>query len=167
MNPLALAFLPLAVSAMIGDPRVLDGDTLLLGGRKVEVFGIEAPDLYHQCRNREGHYACGLQAKVALAGLLAAAGVSCRLIEIDSHDRPVARCLAGSRDIGAEMVRRGFARARRGGWPDYRAEEAEARAAGRGLWAGQVDPALPLQGGTGPARRRGSVPPTGGPKPQG
>ena len=159
MNPLALAFLPLAVSALIGDPRVLDGDTLLLGGRKVEVFGIEAPDLHHRCRTRQGTYACGLEAKTALARLLAQPGVSCRLIEIDIFGRPVARCLAGGRDIGAEMVRRGLARARPGEGPDYRTEEAEARGAGLGLWAGQPGQALLPRGDT--------VAPRGRPEPGG
>jgi len=50
------------------------------------------------------------------------------------YGRTVARCLLGELDIEAEMVRRGLAWAFVKYSRDYVAQEAEARAAHRGIW---------------------------------
>ena len=55
-------------------------------------------------------------------------------------------CAVGGVDIGGELVSLGLAVTYRNA-PRYTGEEAEARAAGRGMWAGEfVDPALWRQG---------------------
>jgi endonuclease YncB( thermonuclease family) len=71
-----------------------------------------------------------------LQRLIGNAEVRCRTVERDQHDRHLAFCTAGGRDLNAEMVRSGYAFAYGG---DYRAEEAEARAAHRGLWSGEFE----------------------------
>ncbi len=76
------------------------------------------------------------------AALVGAASVQCHAEDRDRWGRIVARCRAGGRDLGAEIVRAGWARAARGATAGYAALEAEARAARRGAWQGAFeDPA--------------------------
>ena len=53
----------------------------------------------------------------------------------DRYGRALAVCKAGGSDLAAEMARRDLAVTYSG--DDYRPEEAEARAAERGLWGGE------------------------------
>ncbi len=62
------------------------------------------------------------------------------MVTHDHYARDVATCLADERDLGEAMVRAGqardYVRHSRG---RYAAAEREARAAKRGLWAGQFE----------------------------
>ena len=53
----------------------------------------------------------------------------------DRYGRGLARCRQGETDINAALVREGHAVS----YGAYRAEEDEARAAGRGIWATQFE----------------------------
>ncbi|MBX9945787.1 MAG: thermonuclease family protein, partial [Reyranella sp.] len=57
----------------------------------------------------------------------------------DAMGRPAALCRLGDMDLGAEMVRAGWALVFAAHGTDYEPEEAEAREAQRGLWAGTFD----------------------------
>jgi endonuclease YncB( thermonuclease family) len=62
--------------------------------------------------------------------------VSCEERDLDRHGRIVAVCFAGGLDLNPWLVQQGWAVAYRRYSRDYVAAEAEAKAAGRGLWAG-------------------------------
>jgi micrococcal nuclease len=123
--------------------RVIDGDTILLaGGERVRVLGIDAPEM----RAPDALVrAVALEARAALAEAL---GASTRVEPhgTDKYRRTLAylsECgegpaAGGCRDVGAELIDRGLARAYPSEHPrlaDYRAREARARSAGRGEWA--------------------------------
>lgn len=117
--------------------RVSDGDTLWVrpadGGkpRKLRVQGIDAPE---RCQ------AWGRESGEQLAALVMGRRVHAVEGPLDDHGRQLARLMRGDLDVGAWMVRQGHAwshRYRRDPGP-YAAQEREARAAGRGLFA---DPA--------------------------
>lgn len=118
-----------------GPARVADGDSLVLGGLRIRLEGIDAPELDQTCTRDGGDYACGRQAREALARLVAGRAVSCESSGRDRYDRALARCTAGATELNRAMVEAGWAVA----YGDYRREEAEARGAGRGLWAGAFE----------------------------
>ena len=62
--------------------------------------------------------------------------VTCAVRGLDKYGRSLGRCSVQGEDIGAPLVRRGFAVA----YGDYADEEEQARRAGLGLWAGTFDP---------------------------
>ena len=79
---------------------------------------------------------CGRDAAIALADLIGRAPIQCDPQDIDRYGRVVAVCYQGNLDIGAEMVRAGWAVAYRRYSRAYVRDEDAARLAGRGLWAG-------------------------------
>jgi endonuclease YncB( thermonuclease family) len=125
---------------IVGRAIALDGDSLEIGGERVRLFGIDAPEARQQCRNAEGQqYACGRAATRALAALLGARA-SCTLVTHDRYARDVATCTAGGRDLGDAMVRAGHAiEYSRYSDGRYAEAEREARAAKRGVWAGTFE----------------------------
>lgn len=124
-----------ATVRMQGVARVVDGDTLRLGGERIRLKGIDAPELDQTCRRDDVRYACGRQARAALERLAGGAPVRCTGWERDRHGRLLAVCHAGESDLNAAMVMSGWAVA----FGAYTAEESQARRERRGLWAGSFD----------------------------
>lgn len=117
---------------LVGAARVIDGDSLRLAGEELRLQGLDAPELRQSCTDRAGRpVECGRIARRALEALLARGLVTCEIGKIDRYGRGLATCRQGETDINATLVRDGHAVAYGG----YRAEEAQAKAASRGIWA--------------------------------
>lgn len=120
---------------MNGRARVIDGDTIELAGKRIRLFGIDAPERDQTCERGGGSWACGVDATRYLRRLVGSENVGCQVRATDVYGRYVARCLVGEEDLGRAMVRAGLAinTSRTG---DYAAEEASARAGHLGIWSG-------------------------------
>jgi endonuclease YncB( thermonuclease family) len=149
---LAAAFLILALSLhpsahpwadeIAGRARVIDGDTIEIAGKRIRLFGIDAPESRQTCGSEGKVSRCGQEATSALSNRLGAEIVVCDDRGRDRYGRIVAVCrLGGSAgpDINAWMVREGWAIAYRRYSRDYVAAEGEAEAAKRGLWSGTFE----------------------------
>ncbi|MFG1345434.1 thermonuclease family protein [Xanthobacter autotrophicus DSM 431] len=112
----------------------VDGDTLDMGGTRIRLAGIDAPELRQECTRERRPWPCGLAARSALARLAEQGQVRCAGRQTDPYGRLVAQCSVGDIDLSDFMVREGFALAYRG--RDYAGAEAEAQASRRGIWAG-------------------------------
>jgi hypothetical protein len=116
---------------------VLDGDTLELGHLRIRLWGIDAPELDQRCGTRDGgEWPCGAAARARLAALVGGAETGCQPRERDNHGRLVGRCAVDGVDLGALMVAEGLAWAYLAFTHAYAEGEAEARAAGVGIWQG-------------------------------
>lgn len=117
-----------------GRAGVRDGDSLVIGGHRVRLQGIDAPERAQTCKKHDKTWSCGREAQRHLSRLIARRTVECDVVRRDRFDRLLARCRAGGRDLNRQMVRDGmavsFARA-------YRGEEAAARRGKKGLWSGE------------------------------
>ncbi|WP_133770937.1 thermonuclease family protein [Enterovirga rhinocerotis] len=118
-----------------GSPVVIDGDTLLVAGRRIRLKGMDAPELRQTCERDRARYPCGEEARMALRALISGRPVACLGGSRDRFERLLATCSVGDIDLGAEMVRRGLAVA----YGAYDAEERAAREARVGLWAGTFE----------------------------
>ncbi|TMV92677.1 thermonuclease family protein [Thioclava sp. BHET1] len=131
--------LPAVGGSVIGVPRVVDGDTLVLQNTRVRLFGIDAPEARQTCKRASGQvWACGKAATLQLQKL-ASHGVRCTGTEADRYGRLIAVCRADGRDINAQMVARGAAFAYRKYSRDYVGQEAQAKRAALGIWQGAAD----------------------------
>jgi endonuclease YncB( thermonuclease family) len=131
---------PATGGAIVGRARVVDGDSLELSGRRIRLFGIDAPEGRQTCRDAQDRDTrCGEDARRALANLIGGGPVSCTPVG-ESHDRDVAVCTADGRDLSDAMVRMGFAvELRNHSRGRYSAAEREARDGKRGMWAGTFE----------------------------
>ena len=132
-----LARLQPAGPPLIGRAEAVDGDTLRVGSTRVRLLGLDAPELDQTCTRRDGaQWSCGREAKAVLANRLDAGPVECARYGHDAYGRILGRCSAGGADLGADLVRAGWAVSADG----YLAEAAAARAQQLGIWSGSFDP---------------------------
>jgi len=120
-----------------GRAEIIDGDSFEIGSTGVRLFGVDAPEGRQSCTRDGRDWACGNEAARKLRSLIGDRAVTCTRRDVDNYGRIVAVCRSGAADLGAEMVRSGFATAYRRYSSDYVDEEDQARAARRGIWAGE------------------------------
>lgn len=125
-----------AAADLTGTPHVIDGDTIDIGGERVRLHGIDAPERSQTCSVTGVATPCGRESAGVLQALTDAGPVRCSGGKRDRYGRLIAVCYAGDRDLNAELVRRGWALAYRRYSMDYVGEESDARAHGRGMWRG-------------------------------
>ncbi len=124
------------VDADASQIRVIDGNTLILRDRTVQLAGVQAAQRGAVCRSAAGtQFDCGAAAANALADIIRDAAVHCTLNGGGEGGRPLASCSAVGREINLAMVANGWARAEPG-MAALSDAERSARAGRRGLWAG-------------------------------
>lgn len=129
-------------ATLTGRAEAVDGDTLAVGGIRVRLEGIDAPEAEQTCTDAKGAvWACGAEAQRVLARLVSNVLVSCEERGLDKYKRLLGVCRAGAVEINAELVRRGLAWAFTRYSQSYVALEAEARRARVGIWSGSAQPA--------------------------
>jgi endonuclease YncB( thermonuclease family) len=112
--------------------RVIDGDTLDLDGERIRLFGVDAPEGGQTCASG----APGPAATAALEALVHGRHLRCDGDGRDRYGRRIAVCVADGEDVGAALVRAGWAwNYQRYAGDRYAAEERDARDSRRGVWA--------------------------------
>ncbi|WP_170339663.1 thermonuclease family protein [Ruegeria arenilitoris] len=122
---------------IVGRVQVVDGDTIDVGGARIRLHGIDAPEKGQNCRKNGQLYSCGQKAASFLRQQTANFEVVCYPLKLDRYGRIVARCAIGEADVGATMVANGWALAYRKYDLAYVPLEDQAKQARRGIWAGQ------------------------------
>lgn len=140
-----LAFVPAASLAdLSGLVRVIDADTWDVGGTRVRLHGIDAPELDQTCTHASGRgWDCGAWATQQVRSLYDGHAAQCTRVTQDRYGRTVARCNVQGRDVGQALVSRGLAFAFRKYSTDYVGAENRAKSVATGLHATRV--ALPWE----------------------
>ena len=127
----------LALAACNSDLKVIDGDSIVLYGRQIRLYGIDAPELKQECQTISLQpWRCGSAARDELNRLIGSAKITCKVIYRDNYRRSISQCFANGQDIGEAMVRNGYAVAYQRYSGRYIDAETEARSNRRGIWAG-------------------------------
>lgn len=121
--------------------KVVDGDSLEMGNKRIRLIGIDAPEYFQECFDENGKsYQCGLEAKKYLEELIEkgqAQGqkVKCYAEDTDRYKRSLSECQIGDVQLNLEMVKAGLAVA----YKHDRYERVEKRAKKRkiGIWRGK------------------------------
>jgi endonuclease YncB( thermonuclease family) len=141
---LALALLTLPAQASevsTGKARIIDGDTIEVGGIRFRLKGIDAPERRQECLDHlQQPFDCGAAAVRTLVELTKGKEVTCEPVRRDRFKRKIGVCsLPSGLNLNIEMLRQGQAVAFGRSSPDYTTAETEARRARVGLWAGSFE----------------------------
>lgn len=121
---------------------ISDGDSFVLGGQRIRLYAIDAPERGQMCRNNHGlPYDCGATARASLESMLKRPGLGCASPAQDRYGRTLAVCsVDGIPDIGKAQVQTGQAIAlRERGREPYAPDEDMARTDRRGIWSGTFE----------------------------
>ena len=122
--------------------HVIDGDSLTVRQNDapltIRLTGIDAVEYRQDCARGAIRWPCGRDARSALEKLAGHGPLHCEVAAKDRYDRTLAACrtkpFPDGIDLGAEMVRLGWAVATSDA---YMVEEAEAQARRRAIWQGE------------------------------
>jgi endonuclease YncB( thermonuclease family) len=132
-----LAFAAQAAEIISGVPRVVDGDTLVVGTTKIRLESIDAPETDQVCLDaHRKRWTCGIEARDRLATYIGNRSVDCTPSGSDAYGRTLAACAVAGEDLNAWMVSGGWALAFVRYSKAYVSNEEAARAAQRGIWSG-------------------------------
>ena len=139
---LSLFFLPPTganAQTILGTAKVIDGDTIDIGGQRVRLHGIDAVEAQQSCNRTGETWNCGQEATALLSSLANGKPVTCTQQDIDSYDRIVATCKVGWSDLGKAMIDAGFAVALPQFSRTYLENEALAKRRRTGIWGSEFD----------------------------
>ncbi len=126
--------------AVRGSARVAGAGLLQVGQTMVRLDGLTMLDPAQTCRRPDGtDWACGTAAQKALEKAVRRRAVDCIVSPGETTGTASGTCSSGGEDLGAEIVRSGHGFADGFLWAAYSAEEAIAREAKAGLWAGEPE----------------------------
>jgi endonuclease YncB( thermonuclease family) len=120
---------------LVGPARVIDGDSIVVAATEIRLYGIDAPEYRQTCLRAGFAWPCGVEAANVMRRMVAGREIRCRPRDQDRYGRTVAVCFIGALDLGAAMVKGGFAMA----YGAYEADEREARDARRGVWSSSFE----------------------------
>jgi endonuclease YncB( thermonuclease family) len=119
-----------------GTAQVVGPAMLSLDGKRVVLFGVDAPVKGQPCYVGAKPWDCSTASAKSLLNLVGTQEVACEERRVDRFGRVFAVCRAGEVDINRALVDAGMAVALPKETTDYVAAEAAARARGIGIWRG-------------------------------
>lgn len=149
---------------LLADPqgriRVIDGDTWDVGGVRVRLFGIDAPEADQTCTDSDGiDWPCGGWVSREVRKRYQGKTARCVEVATDRYGRSVSKCSVNGRDAGRDLVSDGLAFAYRRYSMDYDLDEKAAAVNGRGLHGSKVQAPAAWRA---QKRRKASGAPAGG-----
>ena len=104
---LAVALSASAAERLNGRARVLDGDTIAVGGIHVRLKGVAAPEVAH---GSEAGEPGGEAAKAFMVDMIEGRTVLCDLTRERTHGRRVGWCYLDGQDVAEALIGAGLAR---------------------------------------------------------
>src|SRR5882757_5880971 len=102
----ALLASPVFAAEITGIPRIVDGDTVVIGQVKIRLSGIDAPETDQLCLDAKGEkWACGIAARDELIKHSKEQAWECPTTGTDRYGRSLASCFIEGEDVSKWMVR--------------------------------------------------------------
>lgn len=93
-----------------GKTHVIDGDSIRVDGNEVRLVGLDAPEYYQTCFDKDNsEYRCGKISSKFLRNLAQNKHVKCLYAEKDRYNRFLGKCFIGDVSINEEIVKNGMA----------------------------------------------------------
>ena len=119
-----------------GRAIVLDAGVLRVGDTPIRLSLIEPLDRDQVCLRGKKRWSCGEAGLAALGRIAAGRNLKCEARSPDAAGVSAAMCRESKADIGAALVKSGYAYAASS---RYAEEEAEAKTARAGIWSGEAE----------------------------
>lgn len=133
-----VGFHPENYPVIYGLPRVINGDTIIIQGGYLKLYGVDAAEANQTCADRHGRsYKCGRDAALWLKSWITGNEIECRILKQDRKGNMIGTCSLGEYDIGAALVNSGWAVADTKSTDIYFPYQKQAIANKRGLWQGK------------------------------
>jgi len=121
--------------SVTGTTSVVDGDTIEIHGRRIRLWGIDAPESTQTCKIAGRPWRIGQRAALALSDQIKYRVVTCQHRDTDRYGRMVAACTVSGRDLAGWLVSEGWAL----DYPQYsdgayQEQQARAKLRRRGMW---------------------------------
>lgn len=129
-----------SMSRYVGLASVIDGDTIEIDGQRIELHGIDAPEMAQTCRVVIFSWPCGEDSSRMLSALVAKREVACVETGRSAEGRPYAVCRTEAAQLNETMVRIGMALAYRDQSDDYALDQEAAEQQDVGVWRSRFDP---------------------------
>ena len=121
---------------IIGNAKVIDGDTIHIGSNKIRLHGIDAPETNQTCEKNKVAWSCGKESTKVLINFINKQKVICDVKDTDKYKRYISVCFVNNIDMNEFMVRNGWAIAYRYYSKDYIESEDKAKKNKAGIWQG-------------------------------
>ena len=115
--------------------KIVDGDTIHLGGEKIRFTGIDTPELKQTCIKNGIKNFCGVTAREILIEKIADNKVECISEGKDQYKRTLAECFVNNESLSSYLVRSGYAFAYRRYSKKFVVDEDYAKEKQAGMWA--------------------------------
>lgn len=97
-----------------GPARVVDGDSIEVGGQRVHILDVDAPEDAQLCFKKaqaieQAAWPCGREAALALADWIGSRTVTCDTTGRGARKAWLARCTVAGRDLGEWLAAEGWA----------------------------------------------------------
>jgi endonuclease YncB( thermonuclease family) len=136
--PVSPVSAPNEPEVIVGQAVATDGDTLVINGKRIRLFGVDAFEAEQRCPGINGStWGCGGVATRAVQDIVADTQTICVKRDVDIYGRIVAICRADGVDIAAAVVGRGLGVAYTKYSRDYVPEENVAKSQRTGAWIGE------------------------------
>jgi hypothetical protein len=90
-----------ALADITGPVRVINADTLDLGGKRIRLYGIDALEAKQTCWLKATPWQCGADATAALKKLIGGAEIRCAERRVDRYKQTLAVCYLGKINLSA------------------------------------------------------------------
>jgi len=119
-----------------GQAEVVGPAMLSLAGKRIVLYGIDAPVKGQPCYAGAKIWDCATASAKTLLNLVGTQEIACEQRRVDGFGRVFAVCKAGEVDLNRALVQAGMAVALPKETADYVASEAAAKSKGIGVWRG-------------------------------
>ena len=142
---LVISAVPARTQDISGPARVIDGDTIVIDGQIIDLYGVDAPELdfngvEQTCLSDGQTYRCALVAAGRLAEKIAGRTVSCEAHAKDTEGHLLASCYTEKReDLAGWLVNKGYVVVDSRYSEEFADWEIWNKAARTGLWSGQFE----------------------------
>ena len=92
-----------------GKAYAIKGNIIEIEEQKIQLYGIDAPELEQICYVKGQPWQCGLTAKQKLAEKIAEKSLTCLIKEQENNHIPLAECFVGKQNLNAWLVEQGWA----------------------------------------------------------